>query len=152
MASPNGKTVVMIAPVTTAITDGATQVGFVDTRGYDYLEIDFTTNTVTASDVPVVLKLGEDDTSTAVTDMTDITEFVGGGVGGFTIPITAQTVVLRGYNVKFGIDLRGGKRKRYIGISHEVATTVVPVVVARLSKADEATIAADADMLGYIIG
>lgn len=141
---------VMIIP-STAQTAADALFGFVDTKGYNFCDIDVMTGTTATDKVPSVLKVGETDDTTAHTvtsDMTDITAFLGGT--GFTIPITAQTVAVKGYTTKFRIDCR--KRKRYLGISVTLATAVNLCASANLSGAEEGVDAANADMLGLVAG
>ena len=117
----------------TGVTNGATVTANIDTIGFDFASIDLvlgTSNTV--SNKPSTLKLSESD-DTVVTNFADITAFVGGGTGGFTIP-NADTSNANVY--VFNVDCRG--RKRYLKLTATPVTTQAAVMDARLSCAEEA--------------
>lgn len=124
------KAVHMLAPTST--TNAATSTGSVDTLGYDYLSIDViqATSNNTTNNLSVC-KLSESDTTDA-TNYSDITKFVGDGVGGFTVPV-ADTSNHQLY--KFNLDLRG--RKRYIKITMSPVTTQILQAVANLGRAEQ---------------
>lgn len=129
------KAVIVLAPTST--TNGATSTGSVDTLGYDRLSIDvFQTTSNNTTNNLSVCKLSESDTTDA-TNFSDITAFVGDGVGGFTVPV-ADTSNNQLY--KFNLDLRG--RKRYIKFTASPVTTQTIAAIANLSKAEEAPITA----------
>jgi len=114
-------------------TNGETVTANVDTLGYSYAAIDVvlgTSNTV--SNKPTTLKLAESD-DTVVTNFADITAFVGGGTGGFTIP-NADTANANIY--RFNVDLRG--RKRYLKMTVTPRTTQLAVLHATLGLPQEA--------------
>lgn len=126
-------------------TNGATASGNIDTLGFDYASIDvlLTTSNNTTNN-PSVLKVSESD-DTVATNFSDITELVGDGTGGFTIPaaITAATSVV-GPAATINVDLRG--RKRYLKVSVSPVTTQSVTVLAQLSKGEQAiNSAADAN-------
>jgi hypothetical protein len=103
----------------------------IDTLGFDYASIDvvFEANAATTNSVATALKLGQGDTTNSYTD---ITAFVGGGTGGFTIPTTSLTDASN--VVRFNLDMRG--KRRYLQVSATpIAATVVASVV-RLGKAE----------------
>ncbi|MDK1104219.1 MAG: hypothetical protein QGD93_11500 [Actinomycetota bacterium] len=148
MSNPNGFLETMIAPTTA--TTGSTLIGYVDLKGWDYCEIDVVGTTVITTKVAAVLKLAEDDTETDATSMTDIDLFTGGNTTvGFTIPITVQTVTLKGNTMKFRIDCR--KRKRYVGIVIQPSTTQTYSVTANKFKGISVDAAQDF-MLGVQAG
>lgn len=124
----SSKTVAKIGDADTATN--ATFTHAIDTLGYAYASIDivFEASTATTDDVANALKLGEGDSTTAYTD---ITAFVGGGSGGFTIPGTSDTSAAN--IVRFNLDLRGRKRHLQVSATPAFATRVVSV--ARLGKA-----------------
>jgi hypothetical protein len=117
-------------------TAAATASGNIDVLGFDYVTIDVLLPTAdVVSNKPTVLKLSESD-DTVVTNFTDITAFVGGGTGGFTIPnaITAATSITLPY-ATFNVDARA--RKRYLKLSVSPATTQVVNAVAQLTRAEQ---------------
>jgi hypothetical protein len=123
------KTVAKIGTADTA-TD-ATFAHTIDTLGFDYASVDvvFEAGTAATQDLALVLAVSQSDDNTT---FTNITEFVGGGSGGFTIPgsiSSTDTNVAR-----FNLDLRG--KKRYLKVSATPADDSVVCSVARLGKAD----------------
>ena len=81
------------------------------------------------------LKLSHSDDNTAYTD---ITAFVGGGSGGFTIPTSSLTGAAN--VVRMNVDMRG--KKRYLRVSATPAFATRVVSVARLGKAEVGPVAA----------
>lgn len=130
------KQVIVIAQAST--TNAATAAGNIDTIGYDFCSIDTlmaTSNNTTNN--PTVFKLAESD-DTVVTNFSDITAFVGDGVGGWTIP-AAETVATNPSNrFKFNVDCRA--RKRYLRLSISPLTTQVITAIANLSKHEQAPV------------
>lgn len=123
-----------VAKLGTADTTTAqTFTSSIDTLGYDYASIDvvFEANAATTDAVATALKLGQSDTN-AATAFTDITAFVGGGSGGFTIPTTSLTGASN--VVRFNVDMRG--KKRYLNVSATPVAASVVCAVARLGKAE----------------
>ena len=121
-----------VAKLGTADTTTAqTFTSSIDTLGYDYASIDvvFEANAATTDAVATALKLGQGDTTAAYTD---ITAFVGGGSGGFTIPTTSLTGASN--VVRFNVDMRG--KKRYLNVSATPVAASVVCAVARLGKAE----------------
>ena len=129
MTTPAAKTLLALAP--TSATNGGTNTAQIDTLGYDYLELDVGATTANVvSNKPSVLKLSESDDTT--TTVTDITKFVGGGTGGFTIPSadTSNSVLY-----KMRVDLRG--RKRYLTLTISPRTTQTHWAHANLHRAEQ---------------
>lgn len=128
-----------------SVTNGATANGNIDTQGFDYLEVDVVTSTSNdTTNNPATLKLSESD-DTVATNFSDITEAVGDGSGGFTIP---NAVTSGSWGVKFRVDLRG--RKRYIDCAVSPVTTQVISAVANLGRGDEAPVSAEDDMKAVV--
>jgi hypothetical protein len=143
---PVSKTVIPIAAVTT--TAGTALTGIIDTLGYDTLALCVTQGTQSATTKPTALKLAEGDTTTA---FTDITKFVGGGTGGFTIPESYTSTTSGQWNVKFNVDLRG--RKRYLQVSHTTGTVTYAATVGLLMRGENApTTAVDAGCAALVEG
>ena len=116
---------------TSDTTTAQTFTHSIDTLGYDYASIDivFEQTAATTDDVATALKLGHGDTTNSYDD---ITAFVGGGSGGFTIPTTSATDASN--IVRFNLDLRG--RRRYLQVSATPIAASVVCSVARLGKAE----------------
>jgi len=131
----NTKTLASVSTADTA-TD-ATATHTLDTLGYDYASIDivFEASTATTDDVANALKLEHSDDNTT---FANITEFVGGGTGGFTIP--GSTVTGAANVVRFNVDLRG--KKRYLKVSATPAFATRVVSVARLGKGEVGPVSA----------
>lgn len=121
-----------VAKVGTADTTTAqTFTSSIDTLGYDYASIDvvFEQNAATTDAVATALKLGQGDTTASYSD---ITAYVGGGSGGFTIPTTSSSSASN--VVRFNVDMRG--KKRYLQVSATPVAASVVCAVARLGKAE----------------
>lgn len=116
---------------TSDTTTAQTFTSSIDTLGYDYASIDvvFEQNAATTDAVATALKLGHGDTTASYDDLT---AFVGGGSGGFTIPTTSLTSASN--VVRFNVDMRG--RKRYLQVSATPIAASVVCSVARLGKAE----------------
>lgn len=122
-------------------TNAATATGDIDTIGFNYLSIDVIASTSNAAtNNPTVLKISESD-DTVVTNFTDIPEFVGDGVSGFTIPDSATS---GNWGVKINADLRA--RKRYLKVSVSPVTTQTITAIGNLSLAE--TVPTDAASAG----
>lgn len=143
---PASKAAIMLAP--TSLTNGATGTGQVDTMGFDFLSIDvFQTTSNNVTNNLSVCKLSESDTTDA-TNFSDVTKFVGDGVGGFTVP-NADTQNNQLY--KMNMDLRG--RKRYIKFTASPVTTQTIGATANLFKAEQLpVVAADAGVAALVEG
>ena len=114
--------------------DTATDATFthsIDTLGFDYASVDvvFEAGTAPTPDLPLVLTVGQSDDNTTFPNLTD---FVGGGPGGFTIPTTTSST--ESNVARFNLDLRG--KGRYLKVSATPADDSVICSVARLGKAD----------------
>lgn len=124
---------VLVTPA--SFTNGATASGYMDTRGFDYLEIEVTmapANVV--SNAPSVLKLMESD-DTETTNFANIS----GAVGGTDFTIGNHLTSLPNQHV-FGVALQG--RKRYIRCDVSPRTTQIASITARLDRGEEAPVTA----------
>lgn len=133
-----------------AATNGATATGMIDTKNYDWLTLDILgTTSNNSTNKPSVFKLQESD-DTNITNAVDITKFVGGGVGGWTVPTQpTQTQDVKLY--KMNVDTR--HRKRYLFLSISPVTTQTFTAIANLGKAEQSPIAAaDANVLALVEG
>jgi hypothetical protein len=125
------KSVVMLRAA--GVTNAATATANLDCSGYDTLELDLvstTSNNVTNN--PSVLKLSHSDTTDA-TNFSDITELVGDGAGGFTVP-NWHTQTADEKVVKFVVDLR--HRKRYLKLTVSPVTTQDFLAIANLRRGE----------------
>lgn len=143
---PAIKTVIALAPAST--TNGATQTANIDCLGFDHLSLDLCGTTAdVVSNKYSVCKLSEADTTDA-TNFSDITKFVAGGAGGFTL---ANANTSNPYAVKFNVDLRG--RKRYIKVTASPRTTQTLWAHASLGIAEQAPVnATDANVNTLVEG
>ena len=127
---PALKQVIVFAPTST--TAGATTSGNIDCLGYDHLSVDIIAPTAdVVSNKFQTCKLSHSDTTDA-TNFSDITKFVAGGVGGFTLA-NANTSVP--YGVKMNVDLRA--LKRHVKVSVSPRTTQILTAVANLQQAEQ---------------
>jgi hypothetical protein len=133
--NPQLKTVVLLEPATTP-TNAATSTARLDTLGFDWATIDVVMGTSNATTKPTTLKISEGD-GTVAASASDITKFVGGGAGGFTIPAMDTAAAT---TVKFNIDLR--PRKRYLFVTLAPASVHNTAVIANLAKGEKAPITA----------
>ena len=123
---------VMIAPQ--SVATNATATGHIDTKGADYLSVNFLLNSAAAaSSNPAVLKLGESD-DTVVTNFADISGAVGDT--DFTVP-DADTSSAQ--IVRLNVALQG--RKRYIMAYITTAGAAqICSAIGELSRADDSTV------------
>lgn len=123
----NDQTTVALSPVSATAGETLTSL-VIDTLGFDYVSIDLLMTTANVvSNKPTTLKLQEGDTTSSYAD---ITAFVGGGTGGFTIP-SANTATTTAPYARFNVDTRG--RKRYLQLLVSPATTQVSAATCRYS-------------------
>jgi hypothetical protein len=124
-----------VAVLDNALTAAQTHSPVIDTIGFGHASIDVVFQKVAAAGtnaaVASVLKLQQGDGTT----WTDITAFVGGGVGGFTIPTPPNTTADN--DIRFDIDLKG-QSGRYLRVLASGAATGSIYTVARLSKGEQA--------------
>lgn len=137
---PTPKTVCVFSA---SATNGATNAGTVDCRGYAYAVIDTietASNNVTNN--CSVLRVGEGDTSTAFTNISGLV-----GDTDFTIPpsVTSGVQAL----AQMRIDLRG--RKRYLQLSASPVTTQVLTGIVHLYRGDEAPVSAADANAGVVV-
>jgi hypothetical protein len=118
---------------TTTTATNATFSHVIDTLGYDYAAIDvvFRQSTASTEAVALALAVQQSDTNTD-TAFSNITTFVGGGAGGFTIPTTSSSTAP---NVaRFNIDLRG--KARYLRVRATPNTASILCSNARLGRGE----------------
>jgi hypothetical protein len=125
------KTVASIGTADTA-TD-ATFSHTIDTLGYDYASVDVVleANAASTSAMAKTLRLQQSDVD-AATSYANITAFVGGGTGGFTIPTTSLSNASN--VVRFNVDMRGKRRYLRVQATPEASSVVCSVV--RLGKGE----------------
>ncbi len=131
-----------VADMTENLTTAQTHSMVVDRLGYEYVSLDvvqepWSDAEYTAQAVFTVLKLQESDDNASYAD---VTAFVGGGTGGFTVPSPSNTnsdVIVR-----MDVDCRG--RKRYLKVLATPYTTGTVYTVARLGKGHDGPVTASA--------
>lgn len=116
------------------LTTAQTHAMVIDTIGFEHVSIDVCFEKVAAagtnSAVATVLKLQQGDGTT----FSDITAFVGGGSGGFTIPTPPNTTADN--IIRFDIDVKG-KSGRYLRVAATPTTAGSIFTAARLSKGEQ---------------
>ena len=117
------------------LTAAQTHTLTVDTLGFDHVSLDVCQEAwgnagYTSQAAFTVLKLRESDDNS---DYGDVTEFVGGGAGGFTLPTPTSTTA--DVVVRMDVDCRG--KKRYLRLTATPYTTGTVYTVARLGKGVE---------------
>ena len=124
------------------LTAAQTHTMTIDTLGYEYVSLDVCQEAwgnagYTSQAAFTVLKLADSEDNSSYSD---VTAFVGGGTGGFTIPTptaTAGDVVVR-----MDVDCRG--KKRYLKVTATPYTTGTVYTVARLGKGNDGPVSASA--------
>jgi hypothetical protein len=124
------------------LTAAQTHTLVIDRLGYEYVSLDvgqepWANAGYTSQAAFTVLKLSESDDNSSYSD---VTAFVGGGTGGFTIPTptaTAGDVVVR-----MDVDCRG--KKRYLKVTATPYTTGTVYTIARLGKGNDGPVSASA--------
>lgn len=112
------------------VSNGGTGTFIVDTRGFGAAQFIVAAGiSNNATNVPTVLRLADGDTTSA---FTNITKYVGGGVGGFTLPTNAATASADVQPYVLNVDLKG--LKRYIRLQVSPVTTVNYAFVCNLSR------------------
>ena len=138
MVPSDTKWVILNAGQTTISALSTANSGYVDTKGFNYLQLGLFEGSASAATAIHALEIGEDDTvPTAFSNMTKITALCAGTVVDTTNAFIAPTPssAAANYNTyRWNIDLRG--RKRYIGLSYEPAVTARILMLAVLSRVD----------------
>jgi hypothetical protein len=134
---------------TAAVGATATATLTIDTIGYDHASI----SVVRASNASTVfasaVKIEESDESAA--NFTNVTAFVGGGTGGFTIPAVSAAGTASAAILRMDVDTRA--RKRYLKVSYTPGASATVAIVGRLSRGEESPVsAADAGVIGRVVG
>lgn len=137
MVPGNAKLKQLIVP-TTAITAASTaNWGYVDTKGWDYLQIDLVEMSASAATQVTGLRVREDDTvPTAFTDMSAIVALTGAAAtstsAGFVLPFPNSAVE---NNYRFNIDCRA--RKRYVALDFVPAVSTRCAAIALLLRGEK---------------
>lgn len=140
------KTVASIGTADTAT--GATFSHVIDTLGYDYASVDVVleANAASTDAMARALVLQQSDTDVS-SNYANITSFVGGGSGGFTIPTTSLSSAS---NVaRFNVDMRGKRRYLRVQATPQAASVVCSVV--RLGKAEVGPVSAAEVGVGVVV-
>ena len=130
----------------------ATATGVLDCLGFDFATIDIYAGTNSAvTQTHTVLKLTEGDT-TVYSNSSDITAFVGGGTGGFTLPnVATQTADQK--SLQFNVDCRTRKRYLFAAITPSGTAAQVVSMIGNLARAEIVPVtAAAANLLLMVNG
>ena len=122
-------------------TSAQTTTAVIDTLGIDFVSVGLAFSTVAQTTPEITIAIGEGDTTSAYTN---ITELVGGGVGGFTIPAPPTNTSVAN-TLQFDIDTR--TRKRYLQLSVTPFTTKTVYIFACNGRPDVGPPAATSDNL-----
>lgn len=143
----NAQNVKVLATLpTAAVGSTATSTLTIDRRGYDHVSVSAVRASNASTVFASVLKVEESDNNS---DYSNVTAFVGGGTGGFTIPAVSDTNSAA--IVKMDIDARA--LKRYLKVSMTPGASATLGIVASLSKAEEApTSVSEAGVIGWVKG
>lgn len=116
----------VVVLVSASVASTATATANIDTLGFDQCQVNVTVDDDTTAFI--VLKLQESETSDG--SFADITAFVGGGAGGFTMPVSAAATKI----FRMNVDLT--KRKRWLQLELTPGDAAVQLSAnARLSRA-----------------
>jgi hypothetical protein len=131
-----------VVGMTENLTAAQTHTLVIDRLGYEYVSLDvcqeaWTNAEYTSQAAFTVLKLEESDNNSSYSN---VTAFVGGGSGGFTIPTPAGTSA--DVVVRMDVDCRG--KKRYLKVTATPYTTGTVYTVARLGKGNDGPVTASA--------
>jgi hypothetical protein len=125
-------------------TSAQTATAQLDTLGHDFVSIGVIfASAANGTNPHIALTVGEADV-TNTSSATNITPLVGGGVGGFTLPV-GPTATGTPNVFQFDIDLR--HRQRYLLVSATPFTTCNVAVVASLGNPEQGPLAATTDNL-----
>jgi hypothetical protein len=124
------------------LTAAQTHTLTIDTLGYAYVSVDVCQEAwgnagYTSQAAFTVLKVEESDNNSSYSN---VTAFVGGGTGGFTIPTPSSTSA--DVVVRMDVDCRG--KKRYLKVTATPYTTGTVYTVARLGKGTDGPVSASA--------
>jgi len=120
----------------------------VDTIGYDYCSLTVLRGSNAATTFANVLKIEESDDNSSYGN---VTAFVAGGTGGFTVPAISTAGTAGTSVVKLDVDTKA--RKRYLKVSYTPGATATVAITGRLSRAAEAPAnASDANVLTWVRG
>jgi len=130
-----------------AIGATATSTLTIDRLGYDHVSVSAIRAANASTVFASVLKVEESDELSS--NYSDVTALVGGGTGGFSIPVASDTNSAA--IVKLDIDARA--KKRYLKVSMTPGASATLGIVAHLSKAEEAPVTAvEAGVIGLVRG
>jgi hypothetical protein len=146
-ASQNEKVVASLP--TAAVGSTATSTLVIDRLGYDHVSIAALRASNASTVFANVLKVEESDQSS--TGYSDVTSFVAGGTGGFTVPAISVPGTALTSVVKMDIDARA--KKRYLRVSMTPGASATLAITARLSKAENVPVdAAEAGVVAWVTG
>jgi hypothetical protein len=132
-----------------AIGATATATLTIDTLGYDHASISVLRASNASTVFANAIKIEESDDSTA--SYSNVTAFVGGGTGGFTIPGIAAAATGSASILKLDVDTKA--KKRYLKVSYTPGASATVAIVARLGRGEVSPeTAAQAGVIGQVRG
>ena len=132
-----------------AIGATATAALTIDTVGYDYASITVLRASNSSTTFANVLKVEQSDSSGS--DYSNLTPFVMGTTGGFTVPAitaagTASTSVVK-------LDINTKALKRYLKVSYTPGASANVAITGRLSRGEASPAnASQANVLAWVVG
>lgn len=131
---------------TAAVGSTATSTLTVDRLGFDYVSVSAIRASNASTVFANVLKIEESDNNSSYAD---VTAFVGGGAGGFTVPAVSDTSSAA--VVKLDVDCRA--RKRYLKVSMTPGASATLAIMARASRSEDTIVSTtDAGVIGWVKG
>jgi len=115
----------------TSVSNAATTTGYVDTLGFDECRISLEVATSNATTKMTTLAIMESE-DTYYSNATNITALVGGGTGGFTIPVSDTT-----YETLKVFDVDTKSKARYLFLAVSGTTTQLIAARALLGRAEQ---------------
>jgi hypothetical protein len=148
MSDSQNNRVVSELPANT-IGSTATATLTVDTLGYDYASLTVLRASNASTVFANVLRVEESDSVS--TDYSNVTAFVMGGTGGFTVPAISVAGTALTSAVKLDINTKA--RKRYLRVSYTPGVTANVAITGRLSRGENSPAnASQANVLAWVAG
>jgi hypothetical protein len=133
---------------TAAVGATATATLTIDTIGYDHASIAVLRASNASTVFANAIKIEESDDNSSYSN---VTAFVGGGTGGFTIPAIAASATGSASILKLDVDTKA--KKRYLKVSYTPGASATVSIVARLGRGEVSPeTAAQAGVIGQVRG
>ena len=133
-----------------AIGATATATLTIDTLGWDYASVSVMRCSNSVTTFANVLKIDESDTNLGGS-FTDVTAFVAGGTGGFTVPAITVAGTALTQTVKMDIDTR--TRKRYLRVNYTPGASCNVAITGRLARGEASpSNASEAGVIAWVRG